>query len=80
MPCQALCREPYLVRLDGGNLFVLLDKIADLCRTCQRSIWLAAPQTECSVGGRGRLRFDHCFNVPSVIDSAICGTLTMVSA
>jgi hypothetical protein len=25
-------------------------------------------------------RFDHCFKVPSVMDSAICGTLTMVSA
>lgn len=25
-------------------------------------------------------RFDHCLRVPSVIDSAICGTLTTVSA
>jgi hypothetical protein len=63
--------DAYLVRFDGGELLVLLDKVADLWELV--SAFLSCSFRLCS-------RLDHCFKVPSVMDSAICGTLTTVSA
>ena len=60
-----------LVGFDGRDLFVLLNVVADLCWGSVLGI-----VGVCMV----HARFDHCFRVPSVIDSAICGTLTTVSA
>lgn len=61
----------YLVRFDGGNLLVDLDVVTDLCKCISKPSNFRL---------ESRSRFDHCFKVPSVMDSAICGTLTTVSA
>jgi len=60
-----------LVGLDGGNLLVLLNVVADLCVFVSMCL---APLRRVSS------RFDHCFSVPSVMDSAISGTLTVVTS
>lgn len=61
-----------LVGFNGCNFLILLDVVADLYSTgldlnWQQRLWV-------------HTRFDHCFRVPSVMDSAISGTLTIFSA
>ena len=67
----------YLVCFDGRNLVVLFDEIPDL--------YIGFSQREARDmvdmnGHSGDIRLDHCFNVPSDIDSAMVGTLTILSA
>jgi hypothetical protein len=63
-------RDIDLVRLNGGDLLVLLDVVANLWRMLVRTF----------NSNMNSVRFDHCFSVPSVMDSAISGTLTVVTS
>ncbi len=64
-------RNVDLVGLDGSNLLILLNVVADLCM-----LSVCASVSSVAVSSR----FDHCFSVPSVMDSAISGTLTVVTS
>jgi hypothetical protein len=61
----------YLVGLDGSNLLVLLDVVADLYGLIR---W------RCCGIQKQYSRFENCLRVPSVIDSAMVGTWTIFSA
>ena len=63
----------YLVGLNGGNFLVALDEVTDLCRTVSK---LQEPDRK----KISDIRFENCFRVPSVMDSAMLGTLTIESA
>lgn len=64
-------RNVDLVGLDGSDLLVLLNVVADLCMLLVLRRGVVQRQSS---------RFDHCFSVPSVMDSAISGTLTVVTS
>ena len=65
-----------------GMLFTLSVSIVAISSSC--STWSPTSAQRFSMKGgqmqRQFLRFDHDFKVPSVIDSAISGTLTVWSA
>ena len=71
----------YLVRLDGRNLLILFNVISNLCVLVSRSGRPPSlPPKGIASFQDSHVLFDHCFNVPSEMDSAISGTLTITDA
>lgn len=64
----------HLVGLNGGNFLVTLDEVTNLC-VAKLVCYRARGHKK-----NGSIRFENCFRVPSVIDSAMLGTLTIESA